>query len=118
MQWRARPCSAKKSTQSWKLLPRLRKGTVRTLSVAPESRRGKEGVSVMKTILLVTAALVGMLRIAAAGDLPRAQPPPVAAAPFGKYPVGKYPVGKYPVGKYPVGKYPVGAYPQPVVTKG
>ena len=51
---------------------------------------------------------VAMLSVAAAADLPRKEPPPVAAAPIGKYPVGKYPVGKYPVGKYP----------QPVMTKG
>jgi hypothetical protein len=57
-----------------------------------------KGISIMKTIISV----------AAAADLPRREPPPVAAAPIGKYPVGKYPVGKYPVGKYP----------QPVVTKG
>jgi hypothetical protein len=62
----------------------------------------------MKTIIIVTAGLVGMLSVAAAADLPRKEPPPVAAAPIGKYPIGKYPVGKYPVGKYP----------QPVVTKG
>jgi hypothetical protein len=29
---------------------------------------------------------------AAAADLPRKEPPPVAAAPIGKYPVGKYPL--------------------------
>jgi len=62
----------------------------------------------MKTIVIVMAGLVAMLSVAAAADLPRKEPPPVAAAPMGKYPVGKYPVGKYPVGKYP----------QPVVTKG
>jgi hypothetical protein len=58
--------------------------------------------------ILEASALVGMLSVAAAADLPRKEPPPVAAAPIGKYPIGKYPVGKYPVGKYP----------QPVVTKG
>ncbi len=57
----------------------------------------------MKTIIIVTSGLVAMLSVAAAADLPRKEPPPVAAAPIGKYPVGKYPVGKYP---------------QPVVTKG
>ena len=57
----------------------------------------------MKIVIIVTAALVAMVSIAAAADLPRKQPPPVASAPVGKYPVGKYPVGKYP---------------QPVVTKG
>jgi hypothetical protein len=62
-----------------------------------------KGISIMKTIVIVTAGLVAMLSVAAAADLPRREPPPVAAAPIGKYPVGKYPVGKYP---------------QPVVTKG
>ena len=66
------------------------------------------GLSIMKSIIIVTAGLLAMLSVAAAADLPRKEPPPVAAAPIGKYPVGKYPVGKYPVGKYP----------QPVVTKG
>jgi hypothetical protein len=70
-----------------------------------------KGIMIMKIITIVTAVtagLVAMLSVAAAADLPRREPPPVAAAPFGKYPVGKYPVGKYPVGKYP----------QPIVTKG
>ena len=62
----------------------------------------------MKIIVIVAAGLVAILSVAGAADLPRKEPPPVAAAPIGKYPVGKYPVGKYPVGKYP----------QPVVTKG
>ena len=57
----------------------------------------------MKTIIIVTAGLVAMMSVAVAADLPRKEPPPVAAAPIGKYPVGKYPVGKYP---------------QPIVTKG
>src|SRR5258708_16895449 len=62
----------------------------------------------MKIVIIVTAGLVAMLSVAAAADLPRKEPPPVAAAAIGKYPVGQYPVGKSPVGKYP----------QPVVTKG
>jgi hypothetical protein len=62
----------------------------------------------MKIVIIVTAGLVAMLSVAAAADLPRKEPPPVATAPVGKYPVGKYPGGKYPVGKYS----------QPVVTKG
>ena len=62
----------------------------------------------MKMVVLATMASFAMLSVAAAADLPRRQPPPVAEAPVGKYPVGKYPVGKYPVGKYP----------QPVITKG
>ena len=57
----------------------------------------------MKITIIVTAGLLAMLSVAAAADLPRKEPPPMAAAPIGKYPVGKYPVGKYP---------------QPVVTKG
>ena len=76
-------------------------------SVGP-FRVNNTGDSIMKTIIIVTAGLVAMLSVAAAADLPRKEPPPVAAAPIGKYPIGKYPVGKYPVGKYP----------QPVVTKG
>ena len=67
-----------------------------------------KGISIMKITIIVTAGLLAMLSVAAAADLPRKEPPPVAAAPIGKYPIGKYPVGKYPVGKYP----------QPVVTKG
>ena len=66
------------------------------------------GLAIMKIIIIVTAGLLAMLSVAAAADLPRKEPPPVAAAPIGKYPIGKYPVGKYPVGKYP----------QPIVTKG
>jgi hypothetical protein len=62
----------------------------------------------MKTVIIVTAALVATLSVAAAADFPRKEPPAVAAAPIGKYPIGKFPVGKVPVGKYP----------QPVVTKG
>ena len=77
-------------------------------SIPRTGRFDKQGISVMKAIIIVTAGLVAMLSVAAAADLPRKEPPPVAAAPIGKYPIGKYPVGKYPVGKYP----------QPVVTKG
>ena len=61
----------------------------------------------VKTIILATAASFAMLSVAAAADLPRRQPPPVAAGPVGKYLVGKFPIGKYP-----------GKYPQPIVTKG
>ena len=66
------------------------------------------GLGIMKITIIVTAGLLAMMSVAAAADLPRKEPPPVAAAPIGKYPIGKYPVGKFPVGKYP----------QPVVTKG
>ena len=84
--------------------------TKRNMGVTRSARPGAQhkGISIMKIAIIVTAGLVAMLSVAAAADLPRKEPPPVAAAPIGKYPVGKYPVGKYPVGKYP----------QPVVTKG
>jgi hypothetical protein len=77
-----------------------------TRSLVRVSKR--KGINMMKIIITATAALVAMLSVAAAADLPRKESPPPVAAPVGKYPVGKYPVGKYPVGKYP----------QPVVTKG
>jgi hypothetical protein len=50
--------------------------------------------------------------VAAAADLPRAQPV------YQQAQVGKAPIGKYPVGKSPVGKYPVGKAPAPLVTRG
>jgi len=93
------------------------------LSVGALTNRG---ISVIKLIVVLTTAFCAALSTvaffsavstvaflvalsaAAAADLPRKEPPPVAAVPVGKYPIGKYPVGKYPVGKYP----------QPVVTKG
>lgn len=64
----------------------------------------------MLKALVVTAATLAMVSLAAAADLPRAQPV------YSQAPVGKMPIGKYPVGKYPVGKYPTAA--APVVTKG
>jgi hypothetical protein len=66
--------------------------------------------SMLKFVILGAASLA-FVGTAAAADLPRPQPQPVAA------PVGKYPMGKYPVGKSPLGKYPVAA-PAPLVTKG
>ena len=68
------------------------------------------GTLMLKFVILGVASLA-FVGTAAAADLPRPQPQPVAA------PVGKYPLGKYPVGKSPVGKYPVAA-PAPLVTKG
>jgi hypothetical protein len=68
----------------------------------------------MLKALIATGAVLAMVSVAAAADLPRAQPV-YSQAPVGKMPIGKYPViGKLP-GKYPVGKYPTAA---PVVTKG
>ena len=88
------------------VLHRLKRNRGVTRSARPGAQH--KGISIMKIIIIVTAGLFATLSVAAAADLPRKEPPPVAAAPIGKYPVGKYPVGKYPVGKYP----------QPVVTKG
>lgn len=69
----------------------------------------------MLKALVVTAASLAMVSIAAAADLPRAQPV-YSQAPVGKMPIGKYPIiGKLP-GKNPIGKYPTAA--APVVTKG
>src|SRR5439155_21922001 len=76
--------------------------TKRNRGVTRSARPGAQhkGISIMKIVIIVTAGLVAMLSVAAAADLPRKEPPPVAAAPIGKYPVGEYPVGKYPGGKY------------------
>jgi hypothetical protein len=51
-----------------------------------------------------------MVSVAAAADLPRAQPV-YQTAQVGKMPIGKTPIGKTPIGKTPVGK-------GPIVTKG
>src|SRR5260370_12273124 len=78
-------------------------GQKRNRGVTRSARPGAQhkGISIMKIVIIVTAGLVAMLSVAAAADLPRKEPPPVAAAPIGKYPVGKYPVGKSPVANYP-----------------
>jgi len=60
----------------------------------------------MTKLVLAVVATFALVGVASAADLPRKEPPPVAAV--GKAPIGKLP-GKYPVGKYPVGKYPVTA---------
>jgi hypothetical protein len=66
----------------------------------------------MLKFLIVGVASFALVGVAAAADLPRAQPVYQPAQ------VGKMPIGKYPVGKTPVGKYPVGKAPAPIVTKG
>jgi hypothetical protein len=100
--------------QRWK--PLYRWGRIGASFGRPRASTNK-GISVMKIIILVTTAFLGVLSTAgffavlstvvgfltvlsaaAAADLPRKEPPPAVAAPIGKYPVGKY--------------------PQPVVTKG
>jgi hypothetical protein len=68
----------------------------------------------MLKFLIVAGCSLGLVGVAAAADLPRAEPV-VQQAPVGKAPIGKYPVGKSPVGKYPIGKAPA---PAPLVTKG
>ena len=55
----------------------------------------------MLRFLFVAVASLAMVGGALAADLPRKEPPPVAA------PVGKAPVGKAPIGKLPFGKGPV-----------
>jgi hypothetical protein len=73
----------------------------------------------MMKLVLSMAASLAMVGAAAAADLPRAQPAPVAPGPVGKAPIGKYPVGKTPIGKTPIGKTPVAApAPSPVIRKG
>jgi hypothetical protein len=59
-------------------------------------------------ILIATGAMVAMVTVAAAADLPHPQPVYPQAAPIGKAPIGKGPVGKAPIGKAPppvVGRY-------------
>jgi hypothetical protein len=54
-------------------------------------------------VLIATGAVLAMVTVASAADLPRPQPVPAyPAAPVGKAPIGKSPVGKSPVGKAPV----------------
>ena len=63
----------------------------------------------MLKFLIVSGCSLGLVGVAAAADLPRAQPV------YQQAQVGKAPIGKYPVGKYPIGKAPA---PAPLVTKG
>jgi hypothetical protein len=67
----------------------------------------------MKLVLSIGTSLA-MVGAAAAADLPRAQPAPVAPGPVGKAPIGKFPVGKTPIGKTPV----AAPAPAPVIRKG
>ena len=57
----------------------------------------------MFKFLIVASVSFGLVGIAAAADLPRAQPV------YQQAPVGKMPIGKSPVGKAPYGKGPVAA---------
>ena len=64
----------------------------------------------MFKLLIAGTASIAMVSVAAAADLPRAQPV-YQTAQVGKMPIGKTPIGKTPIGKTPVGK-------GPIVTKG
>ena len=55
----------------------------------------------MLKLLLGVLASISLVGGAMAADLPRKEPPPVAA-PIGKAPIGKAPIGKLPFGKGPV----------------
>jgi hypothetical protein len=61
----------------------------------------------MFKFLIVASVSFGLVGIAAAADLPRAQPVYQQA-----------PVGKMPIGKAPIGKSPIGKAPAPIVTRG
>ena len=70
----------------------------------------------MLKLAIGMAVSFAMVSVAAAADIPRKQPVPVAVAPVGKAPIGKAPVGKAPIGKTPIGKAPIGK--GPVIAKG
>jgi len=73
----------------------------------------------MTKLVFMMAASLAMVGAAAAADLPRAQPAPVAVGPVGKAPIGKTPIGKAPIGKTPIGKTPIAApVAAPVIRKG
>ncbi len=55
----------------------------------------------MLKALIATAATLAFVGVAAAADLPHAQPV-YSTAPVGKAPIGKGPIGKAPIGKGPV----------------
>ena len=65
----------------------------------------------MKKFVLSAGAMLALVSMAHAADLPRPQPVYEQAS-FGKMPIGKSPVGKSPVGKAPV------YAPGPVVRRG
>ncbi|WP_315707218.1 MULTISPECIES: hypothetical protein [unclassified Bradyrhizobium] len=55
----------------------------------------------MKTFVISAGAMLALVTMAHAADLPRPQPVYEQPA-FGKMPIGKAPIGKSPVGKAPV----------------
>lgn len=60
----------------------------------------------MKKLMIAAGAMLALVTVAHAADLPRPQPVYEQPA-FGKMPIGKSPIGKGPVGKAPVAPPPV-----------
>ena len=55
----------------------------------------------MMKIVIAAGAMLAVVTVAGAADLPRRQPV-YQEAPVGKMPIGKSPIGKTPIGKTPV----------------
>ena len=55
----------------------------------------------MMKIVIAVGAMLAVVTVAGAADLPRRQPV-YQEAPVGKMPIGKTPIGKSPIGKTPV----------------
>ena len=60
----------------------------------------------MKNFAIAAGAMLALVTVAHAADLPRPQPVYEQPA-FGKMPIGKAPIGKGPIGKAPVVTGPV-----------
>ena len=60
----------------------------------------------MKKFVIAAGAMLALVTVAHAADMPRPQPVYEQPA-FGKMPIGKGPIGKGPVGKGPVVAGPV-----------
>jgi hypothetical protein len=55
----------------------------------------------VKKLVIAAGAMLALVTVAHAADLPRPQPVYEQPA-FGKMPIGKAPIGKGPIGKAPV----------------
>jgi hypothetical protein len=64
----------------------------------------------VKKFVIAAGAMLALVTVVHAADLPRPQPVYEQPA-FGKMPIGKAPIGKGPIGKAPV-------VPGPVVRRG
>jgi opacity protein-like surface antigen len=64
----------------------------------------------VKNFAIAAGAMLALLTVAHAADLPHPQPVYEQAA------VGKMPIGKAPIGKGPIGKAPI--VPEPVLRRG